>query len=127
MNTREQELDQKGKCQKNLKSPISNRNWYDINTLGVIPKLYKMCLNPECKCQKQLTFPPRQNQLKKMVLKTNTNKNSGDQKTLGKNFQTPLSMEQPPSLVKLSVQKSNAQKLDKERLTFQKAYKELKF
>ena len=65
MNTREQVLDQKGKCQKKLKSPISNRNWCDINTLGVIPKLYKMCLNPESKCQKQITFPPRQYKLKK--------------------------------------------------------------
>ena len=39
MNTREQELDQKRKCQIKLNSPMSNRAWCDLNTERDIPKL----------------------------------------------------------------------------------------
>ena len=43
---------------------MSNSQWCDSSSKGVVLKLHDFCHNPKCKCQKQLTFTPRQFQLK---------------------------------------------------------------
>ena len=39
---------------------MSNNAWCDLNNKGDILKLYDKCPNPKCKCQKIITFTPRQ-------------------------------------------------------------------
>ena len=50
------------KC-KRVCSLISNSAWCDLNGNGNTLKLHDNCLNGKCKCQKQITFSPRQFQL----------------------------------------------------------------
>ena len=52
-----------GKCKDNHCSPMSNQAWCDLYSKRDILKLHGLCHNPKCKCQKQLTFNPRQFQL----------------------------------------------------------------
>ena len=42
---------------------MSNSAWCNLNSKDDILKLHDKCPNPKCKCQKQITFPPRQFQL----------------------------------------------------------------
>ena len=39
---------------------MSNKAWCDLKRKGDILKLQGMYPNPKCKCQKQITFTPRQ-------------------------------------------------------------------
>ena len=47
------------KCENNHSSPMSNISWCDLNIKANLLKVHDMCLNPNCKCQKQITFTPR--------------------------------------------------------------------
>ena len=42
---------------------MSNSAWCDLNKNCTVLKLHDMCHNPKCKCQKQMTFTPKQFQL----------------------------------------------------------------
>ena len=42
---------------------MSNSAWCDLNKKCTVLKLHDMCHNPKCKCQKQITFSPKQFQL----------------------------------------------------------------
>ena len=42
---------------------MSNSAWGDLNKNCTVLKLLDMCHNPKCKCEKQITFSPRQFQL----------------------------------------------------------------
>ena len=42
---------------------MSNSAWCDLNKKSNVLKLHDMCHNPKCKCQKQITFSPKQFQL----------------------------------------------------------------
>ena len=39
---------------------MSNSTWCDSNSKGYTLKLHDSCHNPKSKCQKQITFTPRQ-------------------------------------------------------------------
>ena len=42
---------------------MSNSAWCDLNKNCTLLKLHDMCHDPECKCQKQITFSPNHLQL----------------------------------------------------------------
>ena len=44
-------------------SAMSNSAWSDLNSQGYFLKVYDLCRNSECNCEKQYTFTPRQFQL----------------------------------------------------------------
>ena len=51
------------KCTQGHRSAMSNSAWCDLNKNCTVLKLYDMCHNPKCKCQKQIIFGPNQFQL----------------------------------------------------------------
>ena len=50
----------KGKCKNRHCSTLSNAAWCDLNSKDYTHKLNDLCHNAVCKCQKKLTFTPRQ-------------------------------------------------------------------
>ena len=58
--SRGENFQKRGKCKKGRCSRVSGSAWTDLNTNGTILKLHDMCPNQKCKCQKQITFTPRQ-------------------------------------------------------------------
>ena len=58
----------------------------DILKRCTILKLQDMCHNPKCKCQKQITFTPKQFHWKEPDLKIKRKKHLRDLKQLGINF-----------------------------------------
>ena len=55
---------------------MSNSAWCDLNKVCTVLMLNDMCHNSKCKCQKQITFTPKQFQLE----------GNGFQNTMKKNF-----------------------------------------
>ena len=60
----------RGKCTFGHRSAMSNSAWCDLNKNCTVLKLHDMCHNPKCKCQKQITFSPRQFQLEECSIKS---------------------------------------------------------
>ena len=61
--TRGQDFIKSAKCAHGHRSAMSNSAWCDLNKNCTVLKLHDICLNPKCKCQKQITFNPNQFQL----------------------------------------------------------------
>ena len=61
--TRGEDFMEEGKCKRNPCSALSNTAWCDLNSKGDLLKMHDHCSNPKRKCQKQITFTPRQFQL----------------------------------------------------------------
>ena len=61
--TRGTSFQNRGKCRNGHCSKLSESAWSDLNKNGTILKLHDMCPNQNCKCQKQITFTPKQFQL----------------------------------------------------------------
>ena len=61
--TRGEDVMKKEKCWNKHCSPMSNQAWCNSISKGDILKLHDYCHTPKCKCQKQITFNPRQFQL----------------------------------------------------------------
>ena len=72
--TREECFIKKGKCNNNQCSSMSNSAWCDLNSKGDVLKLHDKCPNPECNCQKIITFTPRQNILEGGSIKSELEK-----------------------------------------------------
>ena len=53
----------------------ANSAWCDLNSKGDLMKLHAICSNPNCKCQKQVTFTPRQIQKERAGFKNTMKKN----------------------------------------------------
>ena len=53
---------------------MSNSPWCDLNKNCTVLKLHDMCHNLKCKCQKQITFSPKQFQLESNGFKYTTKK-----------------------------------------------------
>ena len=51
-----------------------NSAWCDLNKNCTVLKLHDMCHNPKCKCQKQITFTPKQFQLQGGSIKSKLQK-----------------------------------------------------
>ena len=67
-------------------SAMNNSAWCDLNKNCTVLKLHDMCHNPKCKCQKQITFTPKQFQLESGSIKIKLQKYLKDLKQLGKIF-----------------------------------------
>ena len=61
--TRAEDFVKSGKCTHGHRSAMSNSAWCDLNKNCTVLKLHDFCHNPKCKCQKQITFSPKQFQL----------------------------------------------------------------
>ena len=62
------------KCTHGHRSAMSNSAWCDLNKNCTVLKLHDMCHNPKCKCQKQITFTPKQFQLEGGSIKSKLQK-----------------------------------------------------
>ena len=60
----------KAKCKSRHCSSLSNSAWCDLNIKGDIIKIQDLCNNPKFKCQKQITFFPRQFQMEGRSIKS---------------------------------------------------------
>ena len=61
--TKGEDFIKNAKCTHWHRSAMSNSAWWDWIKSCTVLKLHDMCHNPKCKCQKQITFRPRQFQL----------------------------------------------------------------
>ena len=53
------------KCRHGHRSAMTNSAWCDFNKNCTVLKLHDMCHNPKCRCQRQITFSPKQFQLER--------------------------------------------------------------
>ena len=58
--TRGEDFLKNAKCTLGHRSAKSKSAWCDLNKFCTVLKLHHMCHNPKCKCQKQITFTPKQ-------------------------------------------------------------------
>ena len=58
--TRGEDFIKKGRCTNKHCSAMSNSAWAYLNSQSNILKLHDKCPNPECGCQKIITFTPHQ-------------------------------------------------------------------
>ena len=61
--TRGEDFVKNTKCTHGHRSALTNLAWCDLNKKCTVLKLHDMCHNPKWKCQKQITFSPKQIQL----------------------------------------------------------------
>ena len=76
----------KAKCTHGHRSAMSNSARCDLNKKCTVLKLHDMCHNPKCKCQKQITFSPKQFHLEGAGFKKTIKKYLQALKELGINF-----------------------------------------
>ena len=84
--TRGESFVKNAKCTHGHRSAMSNSAWCDLNKNCTVLKLHDMCHNPKCRCQKQITFTPKQFQLEGPGFKNTIKKFLRDVKQLGVNF-----------------------------------------
>ena len=72
--TRGEDFIKNSKCSHGHRSAMSNSAWCDLNKNCTVLKLHDMCHNPKCKCQKQITFTPKQFQLEGGSIKSKLQK-----------------------------------------------------
>ena len=72
--TRGEDFIKRGKCSKNHCSSMSNSAWTDLNSKSNGLKLHDKCPNPECGCQKIITFTPHQYMLEGGSIKSKLQK-----------------------------------------------------
>ena len=65
---------------------MSDSAWCNLNQKGDILELHDICHNPKRKCQKQVTFTPRQFKMEGAGFKNTMEKNLRDLNQLGINF-----------------------------------------
>ena len=87
--TRGTDFQNRGKCRNGHCIKLSGSAWTDLNTNGTILKLHDMCPNQNCKCQKQITFTPRQFELEGGSLKSFMKKVFKGSKTAWNKFLKP--------------------------------------
>jgi len=72
--TKGEDFVKNAKCSHGHRSAMSNSAWCDLNKNCTVLKLHDMCHNPKCKCQKQITFTPKQFQLEGGSIKSKLQK-----------------------------------------------------
>ena len=72
--TRAEDFIKNAKCSDGHRSAMSNSAWCDLNKNCTVLKLHDMYHNPKCKCQKQITFSPKQFQLEVGSIKSRLQK-----------------------------------------------------
>ena len=68
---------------------MSNSAWCDLNKNFTVLNLRDMCHNPKCRCQKQITFTPKQFQLEGGSIKFKLQKNSRGTRKAWHSFNKP--------------------------------------
>ena len=58
-----EDFDRNAKRKHGHRSAMSNSAWCDLQKSCIVLNLHDMCHNPNCNCQKQITFSTRQFQL----------------------------------------------------------------
>ena len=84
--TRAENFFKNAKCTHCHRSAVSNSAWCDLKKNCTVSKLHDMCRNPNCNCQKEIIFTPKQFQLENGSIKCKLQKNFGELKLLGINF-----------------------------------------
>ena len=87
--TKGEDFIKSAKCTHGHRSAMSNSAWCDLNKICTVLKLHDMCHNPKCKCQKQITFSPRQFQLEGGSIKSKLQKIFRRTQTAWNNFIKP--------------------------------------
>ena len=72
--TRAEGFIKNAKCSHGHQSAMSNSAWCDLYRNCTFRKLHDKCHNPKCKCQKQITFTPKQFQLEGGSIKSKLQK-----------------------------------------------------
>ena len=72
--TRGEDFFKNAKCTHGHRSAMSNTAWCDFNKNCTVLKIHNMCHNPKCKCQKQITFTPKQFELEGGLIKSKLQK-----------------------------------------------------
>ena len=72
--TRAENFMKNAKCMYGHRSAMSISAWCGLNKNFTFLKLHDMCQNPNCNCQKQKTFTPKQIQLEKGSIENNLQK-----------------------------------------------------
>ena len=84
--TKGEDFIKKGRCKNIHCSSLSNSAWCDLNSKGDILKLHDKCPNPNCNCQKIITFTPHQYMLEGRSIKSKLHKIFKGTQTVGINF-----------------------------------------
>ena len=61
--TKGEDFIKNAKCTHGHRSAMSKSAWCDLNYNCTVLKLHDMCNNTKCRCQKQITFTPKQFEL----------------------------------------------------------------
>ena len=94
--TKGEDFERREKCKNGHCSSLSNSAWTDLNTNGTLLKLHDMCPNGRCKCQKQISFTPKQFQLEGSGFKNKMKKIfKGSQKAWDKFLKPAVNMSAP--------------------------------
>ena len=72
--TRGQDFIKNANCRHGHCSAMSSSAWCDLNKNSTVLKMHDMCHNPKCKCQKRITFRPKQLLLEGAGFKNTRNK-----------------------------------------------------
>ena len=89
---------------------MSNSAWCDVNKNCTLLKLHDMCHNPKCKCQKQITFTPKQFHLESELIKSKLQKIFRRTNKAWDSFIKPgLEMATPPKSAAVAVKTKNPQ------------------
>ena len=84
--TRGKDFIKNAKCTHGHRSAMSNSAWCDLNINCTVLKLHDMCHNPKCKCEKQITFTPKQFQFQGGSIKSKLQKFFRGTQTAWNNF-----------------------------------------
>ena len=87
--TRGEDFIKNAKCSHGHRSAMTNSAWCDLNKNCTVLNLHYMCHNPKCKCQKQITFSPRQFQLEGSGFKNTMKKIFKGSQTASNKFLKP--------------------------------------
>ena len=79
----------KGRWKNNQCSAMSNQAWCDLKSKCGILKLHDICHNSKCRCQKQITFKPREFQMEGAGFKNRIRKNFKGTENLWNIFNEP--------------------------------------
>ena len=80
---------------------MSNAAWCDLNSAGDILKVYDMCPNARCTCQKQYTFTPKPFEIEETRFKNQLQEIFKGTQTIWNNFLSQRLTQQLLSLVRL--------------------------
>ena len=87
--TRAESFIKNAKYSHGRRSAMSNSARCDLNKKCTVLKLHDLCHNPNCKCQKQITFTPKQFQIGGVSIQSKLQKKFKGSQTAWKNFLNP--------------------------------------